>query len=199
MSNIAGAGLDVEVEDPLDPPSEREARGDDRAGARPGDVVEVVGEDERVVALQLLLQQALEAGEDLERHHAADAAAVEREQPVGRNPSQSWPAVTWGSLSPGASDAGCLGELKQPVGVEDQRPGAPALRDPNHVRGAAGAFAGPAVPEGQHGHVLRAGRQRFVQRPQVVALPDACTARDAAASREGPSRAPGRARSATGS
>ena len=50
LSNMSGRVLDVEVADLVDGHPDREARRDDRAGARAGDVVEVVGEHEVVAA-----------------------------------------------------------------------------------------------------------------------------------------------------
>jgi len=65
-------------------PSEREERRDDGASTGAGDVVEIVAEHERVVAPELGLEHALHLAQDFQREHAADAAAVEGEQPVRR-------------------------------------------------------------------------------------------------------------------
>jgi hypothetical protein len=70
----------VERQDLLDGHADGEAGGDDRARARPADVVEPVAEDEVGIA-GLRSQLRLELGEDRERDHAADPAAVEAQQP----------------------------------------------------------------------------------------------------------------------
>ena len=65
--------------------AERQAGSDDRAGAGARDVVEVVGEAKLGSADA---QDLLDLEQDLQCDHAADAAAVDREQLLGPGASE---------------------------------------------------------------------------------------------------------------
>ena len=71
--------LEIERSDLLRRIPERHQGRYDCAGARPGDIVEVIGEDE-VVAPELFSQEAFDASEELDGDQSTDAAAVDREQ-----------------------------------------------------------------------------------------------------------------------
>src|SRR5262249_6785376 len=67
------AGVAIELLDLVDRHPKREAGSDDRTGARARDVVEV--------PTQRLPDHLFDGPQDAEGHHAADAAAVQRQQP----------------------------------------------------------------------------------------------------------------------
>ena len=77
-----GAVLDVEVHHIGDRHSHRDTGGNNSAGACAGDVVKIVGKP--IIRIAALLdQQPLHIGQDLQRQHPANAAAVEREELAG--------------------------------------------------------------------------------------------------------------------
>jgi hypothetical protein len=74
----------VEFLQALHAPPEREERGDDCPRAGTDNVVEIIGQHERIVGAELALEPSLHLAEHLERDHAADAVSVERQQCVRR-------------------------------------------------------------------------------------------------------------------
>jgi hypothetical protein len=78
-------GSVVEPEQLLHRHADGKASCDDAAGAGPGDVVEIVGKPELRPAGP---QDPLDLGQDLERQHAADAAAVDRQKLLRSRPAQ---------------------------------------------------------------------------------------------------------------